>query len=1026
MFFGGNPTPGRCAATGAGHDATGSGDYLLDTEGPQAPPSGQTGWRWCRVCEGMFYAGSGLGLCPAGGTHTSEGSWAYVVKMGATTAVAAPLAEVRLRAPTTAFLRMIVSESPIFPADQEAALQGSPLTGVHSTDGRTWCDLAAWLGLPIALEAVVVCRRNGLTVRIKPGEGAQPDPSAQLLPLSAGSPHATLKYRTAGPGAAEERRVHMEAVLDTSGRFVQMLLPFPDDQAGAAQYGEVFGAMTASGSTAAVELRFDHEAIVQAPPGTTGDGPVVDFPGGWWPGWPHINNPFFARSGVASKAFRATDLAAAAAPTRGLEDDLGAVRAFRATPVATEAVLRAPGAGGEGALEAIRTTSDFRRFFVPPEVMVADPGQAQTAHQANVSHEFSCGVARPQSDITAYPDLPRQANLGWGEVPGRAQKRKQRLYFRDSPRPDSFFYLPTSFHLGFYREAEGGGVRPPLRVSLFADEDGAFKVQATLVAIPYIEDADREEIRTYLRDVVLVRTLPYVGLEPKAGLEATFVQDFTVDAGGGQQGLPASIQVKALDVVPHERILLEFTMDAWDYAIFGSLLQKGLTGRVSLTEPGVQASIPVRLHLDDLVTNALRIRGEGFGDEPGGGPGEGAGGGGSVGDAGMPPPPQAPEVGITVGNLLGHPVKVSSLRVSLLDRGPVEGMVFDAEDIDLLPGGRRLAAKGKDGAKVTLPVTPSSIALWDDTVVVPGVLSVDAGSPEEWLDRVNRDPSLQPHEFSVAVTLSIPQGGADRLQLVTAKVFRDGDPAIRDQRQILPASGPYSLTVRMSLAELMGQGGKRPGFSLEYVSVYADGTLSLPQRVALDPDASTLIIPVLAELPDSVYTVDSTDGRTTLARPGAMRVITRLRNEGKHWNIYSSVRPPQPVEDTPDTDGDTTDGATGDGTTGDDGMPDTETAEVTVVADLLAEPFRLGQLSKVFVELQPDDDQAPSSTLRFDPQHGGDQMWGPAAGSIPPFRYRVTYVYPTGAPAEDEGTKADLLLVLDPPAQPAQPAPPGP
>jgi len=54
-----------------------------------ATPAGaadQAGWRWCRKCQGMFYAldASGrLGLCPAGGPHDPAASAHYFVRMAA-------------------------------------------------------------------------------------------------------------------------------------------------------------------------------------------------------------------------------------------------------------------------------------------------------------------------------------------------------------------------------------------------------------------------------------------------------------------------------------------------------------------------------------------------------------------------------------------------------------------------------------------------------------------------------------------------------------------------------------------------------------------------------------------------------------------------------------------------------------------------------------------------------------------------------------------------------------------------------
>jgi hypothetical protein len=60
LYFGGNPTNGRCPAGGA-HTNVGSGLYRLVLIG-----EGQVNWRWCRKCEGLFFFGSvNFGRCPA-------------------------------------------------------------------------------------------------------------------------------------------------------------------------------------------------------------------------------------------------------------------------------------------------------------------------------------------------------------------------------------------------------------------------------------------------------------------------------------------------------------------------------------------------------------------------------------------------------------------------------------------------------------------------------------------------------------------------------------------------------------------------------------------------------------------------------------------------------------------------------------------------------------------------------------------------------------------------------------------------
>lgn len=44
----------------------------------RVPKATQADWRWCKKCEGLFFAGHATsGVCPAGGAHTQEGSGKY-------------------------------------------------------------------------------------------------------------------------------------------------------------------------------------------------------------------------------------------------------------------------------------------------------------------------------------------------------------------------------------------------------------------------------------------------------------------------------------------------------------------------------------------------------------------------------------------------------------------------------------------------------------------------------------------------------------------------------------------------------------------------------------------------------------------------------------------------------------------------------------------------------------------------------------------------------------------------------------
>lgn len=67
LFFAGGQGMGVCKA-GGHHDMSGSRNYRLIHNQPTA--AGQSDWRWCKKCQGLFFAGGkNMGRCPDGGNH---------------------------------------------------------------------------------------------------------------------------------------------------------------------------------------------------------------------------------------------------------------------------------------------------------------------------------------------------------------------------------------------------------------------------------------------------------------------------------------------------------------------------------------------------------------------------------------------------------------------------------------------------------------------------------------------------------------------------------------------------------------------------------------------------------------------------------------------------------------------------------------------------------------------------------------------------------------------------------------------
>ena len=843
----------------------------------------------------------------------------------------APMREVQFARRKPVFLPRVVAPLPLFSGAEDRQLKADASAVVATDDGQRWAALPGWLRVPSddpdALK--VQCRRSILTVEID----ARSEAAIQLLPLTTSPPKAELVYH--GPDGLERRRP-LQVVLDSRARALKLNLPFPDTSEGRTLYGEVVDAMSRPPRGVSVEVTGGHRYNIPKVQRPRFDVAVLHDT----PGLAVAERPIVRDHRVAA--------------------DRPVVRDHRV------AVERPIVRNHRVVVNPDLTSQPV--VVVPPRV--SEPTEPPPPVEVTLEHLLRFPVFRRLDDASAYPDLPRQQQNGWGQVPGREGKKA--LLFRDSPRPDAFFYLPTAFKLGFYGDAQAG--LPPMRADQYLDEAGGYRVKVTLVALPFIGEAEREELRTYLRDVELDRMIPYVRLAPAGGLQASFQSELGAGPASDARILPASIRFTAAEVVPDERLILQFDMAATDYALFCELLRQGLRGQVQLAAEGVRHGVDVRLELDDVVTNAL-----------------------SVGQEGVEEEGALPKV--LVGNLLDLPVELSSVRVGLVDTGQVAGMVFEAEEQELARG-QRLDPRGT----VSLPVTPRGIESWDETVVLLGPARVDGGTPEEWLDRVHRDPSLQPEAFHVKLQAIIPATGADRLQLLRLRLFRDGEAAPREERELLPGSGPLGLPVRMTLAELAGEGGT--GFSLEYDSLFTDGGASLPQRVALDPGTRDLPLLALIETPGATYRVEHGGTPEELDRASAAALVSRLRQEGKRWRVYSIQPKPgepvggvgeQPVTPTPEPE------------------PQPSISQATVLADLLAGALETGQLQRAFVVLRAPG-QSITSTLVFDLEHRETQTWRPTAGTIPPFEYKITYLYAGGKFKQVEGNEEGLMLVLDPPA----------
>ncbi|HKF21299.1 MAG TPA: hypothetical protein VKE93_06995, partial [Candidatus Angelobacter sp.] len=271
----------------------------------------------------------------------------------------------------------------------------------------------------------------------------------------------------------------------------------------------------------------------------------------------------------------------------------------------------------------------------------------------------------------------------------------------------------------------------------------------------------------------------------------------------------------------------------------------------------------------------------------------------------------------------------------------------------------------------------------------------------------------------------------DKVQLVRLKLFKAGDPKVRTSLDLLPTAPPPVLRVTMTMEELMGTGAKAPQFYVEYETVAVDGNTSLPQRVVVSPDMSSLVVQAVVETPKSIFTVEfpQPDGmaRQELDRAATEELIAQLQQvDGSYWSFsvkepeadasattktgtQDKTPPPTGTKDTKDATGAST--TTGTSTTTLPASP-----EVTIVTDLAAIAFQDGTLSRVFVVLKPPTDGAgQQSSFVLDKANSSAVTWKPQGFTVPPFRYEITYLYSGSQVRQSSGTGSDLTLILDPP-----------
>jgi hypothetical protein len=833
--------------------------------------------------------------------------------------------------------------SPVFIQSQAGIIQGNPSAILQSTDNRSWCTLAGWLEPP--QNAIVQCRKSGLTVRLK----KRPEVSATLLPSASNTPSAVVQYK-GRDGAPQQAPLRL--VLDSNQGFVTLELPFPDTDL----YDTIFTAMTGRDPAVAVLVSFAHPCQVKVPAPV----PVTNPPVTTKPGTTRVGG--IGNTGIVFKP--------------------GTIKMMQtAEPQTFAAAATATGFISKELL--IANSLDLRRAVVLPVPQPTPPGEI--IQNQSFNGQLTVSLQHASDDLNVFPDRPWLQQSGWGQVP-----QNKKLLFRDSGKVDTFYYLPTKFKLGYYVAPEGGtlGMRAPLAVELYST-DGGERIKATLVAVPCIEDSERQMLRAHLREI-LKGLQPFIYLEPRAGLKGTIANDFLSNSTSGQLSLPAEIRFEAVEVAADDRIVLRFDMPAERYSIFCSMLKFGIFGRVLLTEDsGLQAQIDLRLQLDDIVTNFVNVE-----QVPATDPNNG-----SVAISAA--------ATLKVTNVLEHPLSISSLDLTLLDLGEKSGIIFEAEELKLLPSGGTLGGAANPNASTSFPVKAQRLVNWDSTVVERGQMKVQGGSADDWLNRVNRDPTLDKHKYQVMLQVLASAADRDRVQLIRVSLFKEGETTARNRATMLVGSNPTPFSVSMTLEELMGTSGRIPSFFIEYDTVDMTNNVGLPQRVPVSAETKDFHLLAIVESPGMTFIVEH-DGptgrvREELDRPNAEQLINRLRSEGKSWDVFTKKAVSDPSGTTSSTTGTT---------------PPPVTApsfSLQIVTDLVAAKLQSGALKRIFVVLKPAQPGAAQTSFVFDPMNVAPATW---KAELPPgtkVDFNITYLYTTGQTREAQGTMSDTILILDAP-----------
>jgi hypothetical protein len=522
-----------------------------------------------------------------------------------------------------------------------------------------------------------------------------------------------------------------------------------------------------------------------------------------------------------------------------------------------------------------------------------------------------------------------------------------------------YFFLPEEFRLGFMADS----TLPALVAELTRDEgadseavDGGYRIEATLVAVPWTSPARREALRDHLQKS---RDLPFCALALASGLPARL------------QLLDAGSESADVTVLLDRGLVLPLEMPARRYNLLATMLQSaaGVGGAVVVTLPdGGELPIPLRLSLSAIAVNSVQLQISGT---------------------------SAGANAVQLTNQCDEPVTMEGVNVWRVRSGSIG--YHDAANVGSIAS-LPLASK----VVTDLPLAASPRPGLDDLLVELGEATIAGVSAAHWLERIHRhEASLPSSELTVQAIGSPELVAAGFAGIKLQLTLPGGHPGAA---AFIPAEqNQWKTSLVHELGAYAAGSAGLDGVVAEYQASFASGE-GLPQRVPVTGPVLVVRAPG-AEQAGSHYEISVLDGQEQVVRTevhpreAMAEVLAALREQGLLWRLRV-VAAPAPPDDPDPVEPVASDPVTDPAQPGD---------PIVVVARLLD----FEKLARVFITLTPDDGSAGSEVMSL--TSAGEMRWQPIQGRAAPFSWEASFIFKDGASRTLSGSEAEPLLVLDMP-----------